>query len=62
MKVIPKRTFLFKQTEGKNGKMQDVIAEAGKEIEVSDKEAKQFAAFWDQEATAELTKRSSEKK
>jgi hypothetical protein len=64
MKVIFKRTFLLKQQEGKKGKMEDVVAEAGKETEVSDKEAKQFAAYIDQEATKELndSKKASEKK
>ena len=43
-KVISKRTFLLKQDDLGNGKFNDVIVEAGKEVEVTDKEFKQFRA------------------
>ena len=44
MKMIPTRTFLLKQDEGSNGKIKDVIAKKGETIEVTEKEAKKYAA------------------
>lgn len=42
MKVVPKRTFLFKQNEVEGGKREDVIAHKGVKIEMTEKEAVRF--------------------
>lgn len=46
MKLIPKKTFLLKQTKEDGKKPKDVIAHAGVAIEVTNEEAVKFAGYW----------------
>lgn len=45
-KLTPKKTFLLKQTKEDGKKPKDVIAHAGKEIDVTNEEAVKFAGYW----------------
>lgn len=46
IKVIPKKTFLLRQEKLDGGKTKDIIAHAGKAIEVTDAEAVKFYGYF----------------
>jgi hypothetical protein len=46
-KLIPKKTFLLKQTQEDGKKPKDVVAHRGVAIDVTNEEAVKFAGYWD---------------